>query len=577
MVAGAAATALVLGYLGLSRYLHDRGNYPSSPVDLLYYDIQLFVLSSPPVDDGGSFPIFLQIARFSAPAVTIYAVIEAARRLFGSELARLRTRRARHHHVVCGDDEVADALAARLVREGRLVVRVVQQDGVCSDDPRPYVVVGDPTRAAVLRAAGVQRASTVYACTSDSAVNLAIALAVSEFPRRRRSVLEVHVQIDDPHMCLALQARRLGAPPLPRLQVNFFSSHELAARNLLAVQPVPVPVDRAPRLMIVGAGAFATALAVELARSWRLQDPMQRYPLDLTFLGTGAVAVAAGLRRHNPLLVDACDVTSTDVDLDALLDSQPPEAQPDRVYLCGEDEEEAFRLALTLEHVWHRGPCSVVVRLNRLGLLRRAFHDQNGCRLLDDGSGALYLYDAVRAGSRPRLVEDSLMERLGRAIHENYVAARLRDGVGWGETRAMRPWSQLAEELKAENRDQAADVGRKLKAIGCALGPSSSGGRPEELDQDAVETLARMEHQRWCDHRRDAGWRYGPRRDDLLRVHPDLVDWVTLAEHSREKDRQAVRHLPAFLSAAGFQIFTLPRAGTPVNAGRERPATVDSA
>src|SRR5205823_717670 len=80
--------------------------------DLHYYAAQLFVLSPPPVDGGRNFPPLLEIARFAAPAVTVYALIEAGRRLFAAELARLRTRRTRGHDVVCGDSPVAYALTA---------------------------------------------------------------------------------------------------------------------------------------------------------------------------------------------------------------------------------------------------------------------------------------------------------------------------------------------------------------------------------------------------------------------------------------------------------------------------------
>jgi len=552
------AGALVFGFIGLREYLATQPDFPHGGFDLLYYDVQLFVLSSPPVDGGRNFPPLLEIARFAAPAVTVYALIEAGRRLFAAELARLRTRRTRGHDVVCGDSPVAYALTARLVGEGRRVVRIGSRDDSDAGYRHPPFVQGDPATLDVLRTAGVSRARALYACTSDGTVNLAIALAVSEVPRRRRGALEAHVQIDDPEFCLALQARRLGQPPSARLDLNFYSAHDLAARTLLARQPPPTVTDRAPRFMIIGASWFGLALAVELARHWRLLDPHRERPMELVLVDREAGAAVTRLRRRYPFLATVCRFTSHERDIGNLLDGDLPDEPPDRVYLCADDEEVALKLALTMDHFWHRGPRSLVVRLGRLGLLGKAFHEPDEDRLLDDVSGTLHLFDAVRAGSDPHLVEDSLVERLGRGIHESYLADRLREGAVWNSSRAMRQWTELSEELKANNRAQAADVGRKLRAIGCALAPSPIWGQPEVLDDAAVELLAQLEQERWCGYLRASGWRYGPSRDEAAGRHPDLVEWSQLTESSREQNRAAIRQMPGYLADAGFQIVRLP-------------------
>lgn len=543
--------AFVFGLIGLWQYLHQHPDYPHGVLDLLYYDVQLFVLSSPPVDDHtGHFPPLLQVARFAAPAVTVYALVEAGRRLFAGELLRLRTRASRAHVVVCGDSPVAYALTARLVGDGHRVVRVgLYPDAEAAYRPPP-IVQGDPSVPDVLRTAGIRRARALYACTTDSALNLAVALAVSGVPRRRRTPLEVHVQVDDLELCLALQARRLGQAPSRRLQVNLFSSHELAARTLLQVQPPPVVPDRAPQVMIVGASWFGLALTVELARYWRLHDPHGRRPLGLVLVDREATAAETRLHRRYPFLAGTCRFTSYDRDIGTLLDGDLPAVLPDRVYLCNDDEEAALKLALTMDHFWHSGPGSLVVRLTRLGLLGRAFHRPDADRLLDDVSGTLYLFDSVRAGSDPHLVEDSLVERLGRGIHESYLADRLREGAAWNSSRAMRQWTELSEDLKANNRDQAADVGRKLRAIGCVLAPSPVWGEPVELDEEIIEYLAELEHERWCGFvRREGRGRSG---------HRDLVDWAELGEPSREQNRVAIRNMPRYLAEAGFQIVRLP-------------------
>jgi len=546
-----AAFALGFGYAGLHTYMLTHQGFGKSPIDLFYYDIQLFVLSSPPVDNGTTFPILLQIARFAAPFVTVFTIFEAGRRVFASELALRRLRRARGHEVVCGSGPVADALAARLIRERRRVTRIAESGSSAADRPGARFLGGDPTSAEVLRAAGGTRARALYACTTDSSTNIAVALAASTLDRQAHGQLDVHVEIDDPEMCLALQARRLGLPSSPQLHVSFFSSHELAARTLVRThQPLPAG-DHPPRVMVVGASPFGIALVVELARQWRSRVHSRSELLELVLVDPEAGAQIARLRRRYLFLATTCRFTSYEVNIEDLLDGDLPDQAPDRVYLCGADEVAALKLALTMDQFWHRGARTVVVRLSRLGPLGEAFHATQTARLLDDVSGVLYLYDAVEAGSDADLVEDSLVERLGRAVHENYVAGRMVDGV---DPATLRAWTDLPEDVRAANRAQAADVGRKLRAIGCALAPSPIWGTPAAFDRKAVEQLARMEHERWCTYMRENGWRYGPIRDDEARLHQDLVDWEHLDAIARDKDREAVREIPTFLADAGFQI-----------------------
>ncbi|HKT02267.1 MAG TPA: hypothetical protein VJT31_22290, partial [Rugosimonospora sp.] len=103
--------ALVFGYFGFWSMLRGSHAFGHRPFDLLYYDLQLFVLGADPLQQQpGPYPLILEIARFAAPAVTIYAVVEAGRALFAVEVRRLRARRARRHVIVCGETAIADAL-----------------------------------------------------------------------------------------------------------------------------------------------------------------------------------------------------------------------------------------------------------------------------------------------------------------------------------------------------------------------------------------------------------------------------------------------------------------------------------
>jgi hypothetical protein len=51
-----------------------------------------------------------------------------------------------------------------------------------------------------------------------------------------------------------------------------------------------------------------------------------------------------------------------------------------------------------------------------------------------------------------------------------------------------------------------------------------------------------------------AGWKFGPVKDIQKKISPALIPWEELPDEEKEKDRNFVRKLPAFLADAGFQI-----------------------
>jgi hypothetical protein len=72
-----------------------------------------------------------------------------------------------------------------------------------------------------------------------------------------------------------------------------------------------------------------------------------------------------------------------------------------------------------------------------------------------------------------------------------------------------------------------------------------------EFDDEEVQLLARLEHDRWVGDRMALGYAHGPGRRG--RMHPDLVPWEELTDEARAKDVATVRGIPALLDSVGFQ------------------------
>jgi hypothetical protein len=548
-----ALASLVLGYIGLGQFLRLATDYGHRPIDLVYYDLQLFVLGSDPLQKRGPYPPMLEVARFAAPAVTLYALIEAGRLLFAVELSRLRARRARGHAIVCGDTGFADALSRMLQEEKTEVIEIRTQVDEFVTAGEPLRIIGDARDPRVLRAAGIDHAAAVYACDGGSATNAAIALAARRTRTAGPTPLAVYSHISDPDLCATFQAAFLGQPDPGTVSVDFFNINQIAARRLFDDDPL-LPVDgRAPRVLVAGATGFGAAVVVAAARSWRLCRPAA-LRLPVMVVGSGSAETIADLTQRYPFLEQVCDFTMQDLDLLPLLAAGAIAEPPDRLLVCHRSEEYAIKSAMAAERIWRTRLRSVVVRLDSLATFLDQDAQPDGTNLLDAGSGVVRAFGVVAAACDLTLIREDLIERLAHVIHDRYRQAR-RQREEWSpDDPSLEPWDRLSPRLRWANRAQAEDIGRKLAEVHCAISPRFSRDGDAVLSESDLEYLAQREHERWRQEHEQAGWQYAPEWSDERRLHPGLRPWGSLPVHFQRRSHDAVSELSDILADAGFRI-----------------------
>jgi hypothetical protein len=153
---------------------------------------------------------------------------------------------------------------------------------------------------------------------------------------------------------------------------------------------------------------------------------------------------------------------------------------------------------------------------------------------------------------------NDLLETLAKAIHRDYVRRREEDGVEPNDA-SLAPWEDLPETLKESNRSQAADIHRKLAAAGYQVVRAPQGDVPEtNFEDEEIELLAELEHERWVDERLASGWRLDATRDVHTKRSPYLIPWAELTEDIRDLDRDSVRRIQVFLAQAGFAVLRVP-------------------
>lgn len=524
----AAVAALSLGYVGLDLFLVNRPQFGHRVIDLVYYDLQLFVIDSEPVGEGGPYPWPLEIARFLAPAVTGYALTEAARLLFATEIARLRARTRSGHIVVCGDSLAARALATHLAKVGQRVVLVRGDHVDHVDVPGLLEAVGGTRLAAVLEAAGLARAARLYACEDKTAANIATVLAAGQVKRRVATTLEVYAHVGDPELGDALRAGEFNKPQRQDMQVDFFSLDGIAARAVVAAE-----AEETDRLVVIGLSAFGRALLLELARRAERSDG---HPIEVVVVDPNGRAIVEELRARNPDFDESCAIT--------VKAFYQPEPGAHRVFVCHDDEERALRDGLKASATVDETSGTVIVRMRQLAGV--------GEMIVQHGHDDRLRFVGVLDMASVYLSE-RIADSLARAVHRRYVQRQSALGHTSRDNPALTGWDDLSETLRNANRAQAVDIESKLEVIGCRAVPrleqTSFTFEPHEIEQ-----LAIAEHNRWMAERRADGWRYGPVRNNKAKIHPDLRPWSELGEEERQKDRDAVLAMPAILADAGYQV-----------------------
>ncbi len=535
-----ASTAFVVGYVGIWQYVHtERGSaYGRQPWDIAYYDLQLFVLSSNPLQGPSPYNPFLEVARYLAAAATVYALFLAASALFGDTWRRWRRRRMRGHAIVVGDTPEARAVAAKRAK----TMRVLEIDR------------GD---LASLRGAGIAGADVVYACEydrGDIATNVATALAAASL--RRGGNLRINVQVTDPTLALGLKARRLMKDNEHEPTIDFFSIDEMAARKYVESDELPGPGT--VHILVAGGGVFGQAVLVEFARQWRQRHGVGAGRVAVTLVDPTANEAAELLLDRWPALRDVCDIEPVTGPINDLLRFDRLRT-PYRAYFCHEDEELALSTALSAVSLWRGGTNSVVVRLSALARHGAAF--QGTQVLLDNLGGRLHVVNVAEVGSDLVVQDRDPVRDLAADVHGCYLTSQSAAGVEMGSSPAMRPWSELPEDLRRSNRAVARDFPAKLSRIGCTVAPRSARMGRITLTPDEIEVLAKHEHKRWMAERHHQRWRKGKQRDDRRKIHDDLVPWEELSEESRNNDRDAARNVETIfqdaLAEVGLQIVRL--------------------
>lgn len=593
LLGAAWLAALALGYAGFARYGAAQG-VDLTPGDIFYLVLQLIPLNSgavpPPV------PWELEVARLLVPAVAAYTAVRALLHLFRDQWQILRLWRIRDHVVICGLGRMGRRLADSFARRGTptvLLERDEENDAIETCRQRGQIVLlGDATDPHLLRQARLMRARYLIAVCGDDGLNAEIAMRAREAVRgRAQGTLTAILHVVDPRLCELLRAREISLED-PGFRLEILNVFDRGARLLLEQYPLRAAEgqDRPPHLLVVGLGYLGQTLVVQAARQWWGRGAGQ--PLRITVVDLAAHSKLDALQARYPQLADTCQFFPVEVDLHssdfyraAFLYDEQGRMAVDTAYFCIDDDALNLQAALILFHRAQRADLPLVLRMV----------EEAGLATLLQGQGPsapfanLHAFGLLDRTLNPETVLAGTHETMARALHAGYLRlCRERAAPGavgsplphnaencLPASNALVEWDDLPEEVKEENRAQADCIGRLLRELGYGIAPLTDWDAASyQFSAEEVERMARLEHERWCERKRRAGWTYGAVTSIRAQVHADLVDWASLPEEEREKNRHVPRNLPQNLAQAGLQVYRLDgaAAGNPPPAPPTAPA-----
>jgi hypothetical protein len=561
---GLGVVSLVLGVIGYLQLGKINGlERPYGFLDALYRAIGLFAFGgtvSPPV------PWTLQVARILAPILTGYAVIGTVLAL-AREQARVLAIRffVRKHVIVAGLGATGSRLALALVDHEPVVVIESDPNNERHAAARlrgVWVLVGEATDEVMLRRAGIRHARTlVVACGTDS-TNVDVAAAATRVITEARLyplTIFSHLRDLDLWSSLAAEGATFGTLR-PGVRLEYFNILATGAQLMLERDPPFGPTvpghDPEPRhVLIVGLDGIGEQLVLQIARLWTGLDPER---LRITITGPTADRDLDDLRARYPSLDRYCKLGSRELDLasarfqsGAAMVNADETSDVSHAYVSLDDEGQALLAALAL----HARPDTANVPVT----VAVSDADAGIAILVESEQGrfaTIKSFGVLSAATSDELLLRGTNELLARAQHAQWLRNEQAKGLDPEINPNMKPWEQLTEPQREENRRFADDLHVKLGLIGCMLVPlplPDPAHKPFEFSDSELDLLSRHEHERWMASKLADGWTFGP-RDDAKKIHDQIKPWEQLDESNKDKDRNAVREIPAMLALAGFGI-----------------------
>lgn len=557
--------AFILGAYGYSLYHAENESVCIS--NAFYHSAQLFVLHAPHF--SSQVPWSLEIARWLAAISTLLVLINTALYLFHRERMELVLKRKKKHAIICG-----------LGRRGMAVIEMLHRKGISlvavENHPEPDIeerlyhmriplIVGDATRIEILQEAKIQFASSLYALCPDDTTNCAIAMSAHNVDYGSTPPMQCFIHINEAELRNALQINHTTRTRDEKQTLRFIDAYGPEAVSLLN-EGLPLDHDgirpndpRHVHMVILGFGQMGRTVAIKAAQIGQFANKSR---LRISIIDRCAAINESALLFHHPYIRELADFAFYTQEVLSpetrkMLENWCNESNMlVNVVVCFDNQPIALDAVFNLLPVFNRKNVKVAVRVQQedsLIFLLNGAESEKYKDLLVIPFGIEKSFENL---TNPVL---NINESFAMDIHKAYIEIiqdqfkndqdELKSRTKSGE---LKDWNHLNEDFRESNRQQAAQIAIKLRAVGMEIADISD-SRPAilEFDKEKFDALAEMEHNRWVAERKVNNWKYGQTTDKPNRINKNLIDWDKLEADIQKYDYDAVALIPELLGKVG--------------------------
>jgi hypothetical protein len=576
---------LVLGIWGFTAYAPETAAC-GKPVPLYFFDwlYQTLALFSP-IDAnirlGECYPHpQLLIARFTGIGFLGVGAVRLLLVLFRGPLRYWRLLWLSNHFVILGFGEIGQARAEEFADERKSVLVIDASPNEVLNDiaerHRILLLRGEARMPAVLRQARIDHAADVTVALGDDTQNLAAAQYLAmrwqkpEPDGRRIDVSRTSALIRH----LAMRWRK-PAPDNRRIEVSLTSplirralndgaeasrfdvfSVEEAAATLLCqsarfFEIADLRGQRQIHIVFVGFAPLTAVIATHILRTCAMADlgrpsltilaPDPDGARDQLLLGH------SGIDQLAALYFVRCDPVQCPFDQADRMPGLAP-APVTAIVVALPQVTANLPVALAVREAARRGgwwPVPIFLGADRIASFEGIDHRLESTRRYSD---VMHSFETSAQLSTRKA--GAARDRMAEAVHNAYRAAfdrMVKDGEKPSQGGdALEPWEHLRHTYKRANRRVADHLPAKLASAGCYV-PHGTIAAPDGFDllrqPGMLDRLSVLEHDAWIADRLLDGWRYGPVRDNALRLHDCLLPFDHLPAKTQELDRVQIREL----------------------------------
>jgi hypothetical protein len=568
--------ALVLGYIGY--FQAGFGNVQS-----IYMTIRMFLLTINVLDFSND---FVKYGNYLAFLVKLYILLKLILTILNELVKSIRIGRSNRHIVICGLSNKGFQLVHdfREKKENVLVIEKDEKNELITDAERlgAYVILGDATDKELLMKSRVFSAKYVIIVSNDDSVNISIALATysicvtykrklrqsqkADFEKstflpsikKMKNKTQCVVHIQNLELIDLLEHHQIFTDQNPLFELNLFNTYENIARYLYIKYPPYLLTDtnsqESPPIhfLIVGFNFLSESIIVQNAQIGHYANQTKTH---LTIIDSDIESKKINFFQRYPRIEELCEFNFLDEAIENVEISQNTITTDEKripitsAVVCENNDMKCLSTSLLLlKKIKDEEIFIFMYLMHDIGLslfLNKEFADYS--RLIPFGM--------IETISTKEFVIGEKLNSLAKTIHSNYVESMIKTFQDDSYQDIMQPWELLTNEIKDSNKKQADHILVKIHIIGAKIQKQTNSDSSNfSFSQEEIELLARIEHNRWLTNRYLGGWTFGNERNSKEKITPDLIEYDSLDEDAKEKDRNTITNIPKYLRDLNLEI-----------------------